>query len=301
VRLGKGVNILKLNSSVKDLSSYKLNILSFRKSKITKALYELKQKYNDILTFSHSHSRLIEVNLNNTNKGEGVHFVANELNITQKEIAVIGDSNNDLPAFLMSSLKIAVKTKSKLLKQHASYYLNYKRNAVADAINKYILPLRDIKLIASDLDGTLLRNKTKEIDDRAKQLIKKVVDQFDKKFVICTGRSIDDTLVVVDYFHFKNIKNVFLICVNGGCIYDVANQKYLFESTMQKTSVEKILTIFKNFQDDKTRLKEIAIEAFIDYDEQSLIKRTPQTHYLINKDYIYNFYTTKHPGMLKNF
>jgi hydroxymethylpyrimidine pyrophosphatase-like HAD family hydrolase len=292
---------MNLTESVKDLSSYKLNILSFRKSKIIKALAELENKYKGVLTFSHSHPKLIEINLFNVNKGSGIKFVAEQLKVNLNQVAVIGDSNNDLPAFLVSDLSIAVKTKSVILKEKATHYLGYKKNAVADAIRKYVLSSNSIQLVASDLDGTLLRNGTKEIDNFSKTTIIEMVDKLNKKFVVCTGRSIDDTLLVVDYFKFKNIKNVFAICVNGGCIYDIANKKYLFEHTMKEELVQRVLSIFHEFQNDKTLKGQIAIEAFLDYDNGSLIKKETQTHYLINKDYIYNYYLSRHPGMLTNF
>lgn len=285
------------------MSSYKINIMSFSKNKISKVLKFLQEKYSDKLTFSYSHPRLIEINFKNIDKGYGIKFVANKLKIKQQDIAAIGDSNNDLPSFIVANLKIAVKTKSDILKSKATYYLDYKKNAVAHAINKYILDnqVNEIKLVASDLDGTLLKNGSKEIDLATKNTVHELVDKYHKYFVVCTGRSIDDTLIVANYFQVKNRKNLFAICVNGGCIYDVANQRYLFEKVMEPDLAKQVINIFHHFENNKTREKQIAIEAFIDYDNDSLITQKKQIHYLINKKFIYNYYVSRHPGMLKNF
>jgi hydroxymethylpyrimidine pyrophosphatase-like HAD family hydrolase len=277
--------------------------MAFRKDKITKAFETLQSKYKDKLTFSHSHSKLIEINLKNINKGFGVKFVADQLKIDHDAIAAIGDSNNDVPAFDAANLKIAVKTESNILKEKATYYLDYKKNAVADAINKYIVNQSNdpIQLVASDLDGTLLRNVTKKIDLITKNAISQLVDQYNKIFVICTGRSIDDTLIVADYFNVKNRQNLFAICVNGGCIYDVANKRYIYEKVMEPKLAQQFINFYHQFQKDKSRQKQIALEAFVDYNNDNLVKNKKQIHYILNEEFIYNYYTSRHPGMLKNF
>jgi hydroxymethylpyrimidine pyrophosphatase-like HAD family hydrolase len=277
--------------------------MSFHKGKISTALAALQAKYQDQLTFSHSHPRLIEINAKGIDKGFGIKFVADKLHIGQQEIAAIGDSNNDLPSFAVANLKIAVKTRSNLLKEKADYYLGYKRHVVAEAIDKYVLadPKVEIKLVASDLDGTLLKNGSKAIDDDVKNTIRELVDKYHKVFVVCTGRSIDDTLMVANYFQVQNNANIFAISVNGGCVYDVAKKRYLFEKVMSASLAKQIIDIFNQFQHDKTRQQQIAMEAFVDYDNDSLIQHKKQNHYFINKEYIYHYYTSAHPGMLKNF
>ena len=165
--------------------------MAFKRDKISKSLEVLKNKYKDKLTFSHSHPKLIEINAKGIDKGYGINFVAKQLKIHHDSIAAIGDSNNDLPAFEIAKLKIAVKTKSKVLKENATYYLNYKKNAVADAIDKHILTPMDstIQLVASDLDGTLLRNGSKEIDLDTKSAIHDLVDKYNRVFVVCLADS----------------------------------------------------------------------------------------------------------------
>jgi hypothetical protein len=37
VRMGKGINLLKLNENVKDISSYKINLMSTKKKRIHEA------------------------------------------------------------------------------------------------------------------------------------------------------------------------------------------------------------------------------------------------------------------------
>jgi Cof subfamily protein (haloacid dehalogenase superfamily) len=283
------------------LSAYKINLLSFRKNKISKAITFLKNKYKNKLTFSYSHKRLIEINFKDVNKGFGVKYVADQLKIDHQQIAVLGDSNNDLPMFDVANLKIAIKPLSDSLKLKSTYCLDYKKNAVSDAINKYIINNNEILLVASDLDGTLLKDDTKEIDKQAKEMIVQLIDKYNKKFVICTGRSLDNAMLIANYLNVKNQQNLFSIGANGGCIYDVFHQRFIYKKLIDKKVAKQIIDIFLDFQNNKKPLKQIAIEAFTDDDPKNLAKNKIPKHYSINQKFVHDYYAIKHPGMTKNF
>jgi hydroxymethylpyrimidine pyrophosphatase-like HAD family hydrolase len=262
----------------------------------------LHEKYGDKLNYSYSHPRLLEINLGGVNKGTAINYIADRLGIKKSQIAAIGDSNNDLAAFESASLKIAVKSKSKRLIETASIYLPYSRNVVADAIHNHILlEEKPILLIASDLDGTLLKNGSKTIAGQTKTNIEKAVNDFDKKFVICTGRNIDDILLVVEYFNIKNKNNLFAIGVNGGFIYDVANAKFIYEKLMPEYFVKKVMDKFYAIRNDKNVKGQLSCEMFVSYQAQNVAAHEPQNHYCINRQYIETMYTKFHPGMFDNF
>jgi Cof subfamily protein (haloacid dehalogenase superfamily) len=240
--------------------------------------------------------------LGGVNKGTSINYIANKLGIKKEQIAAIGDSNNDLAAFESASLKIAVKSKSKKLIEASSIYLSYSRNAVADAIRNHILAGdKSIQLIASDLDGTLLKNGSKTIAPETKNNIEKAVNDLNKKFVICTGRNIDDILLVADYLNIKNRNNLFAIGANGCFIYDIENKRYIFEKLMSEDFAKKVMAKFNAIKNDNNVKGQLSCEMFVNYKAEDIVARKPQIHYCINRQFIEDMYKKYHPGMFDNF
>lgn len=103
------------------------------------------------------------------------------------------------------------------------------------------------KLIASDLDGTLLKDDktiSKETIETLKKLNEKGV-----LFVPSTGRchkEIPQVILDLPFVHYA-------LCVNGGGIYDYRKQKYIYEETIDsKTAWEvfqyaKSLNVYTSF------------------------------------------------------
>jgi hydroxymethylpyrimidine pyrophosphatase-like HAD family hydrolase len=244
---------------------------------------------------------LLEINLKNINKGFALDLIAKKLNINRNEMAMIGDSNNDLTAMKNVGLPIGVKTKSEYVKKAVKYYLPYKRNAVANAICKYILSLnKQIELIATDLDGTLLHNGDKIILPNVVKSIQKVVDEKKLKFVICTGRSIDDILVVVKNLKIKNLNNVFIIGANGAFIYDVYNQRYIDEKFVKILYAKQVIDLIKSFYDNKKFKGQVGFEIFNSYTVNEIKSNKPLKHFLLNREFVYSNFVKKHPGMMIN-
>jgi hydroxymethylpyrimidine pyrophosphatase-like HAD family hydrolase len=155
--------------------------------------------------------------------------------------------------------------------------------------------------VASDLDGTLLANGSKTIDVETKHCIEKIVNELDKKFVICTGRNVDDILLVADYFDIKKRENLFAIGVNGSFVYDIVHNKYIYKKLMPAEMVKQILDKFEKFLLDKNLKGQISYEMFVAYDEKSIASGELHTHYVQNIDYFKNSYIEHDPGVLSHF
>ncbi len=76
----------------------------------------------------------------NASKGNALDFLANMLKINKGEIAVFGDSPNDLSMFGRAGLKIAVKNSYPDILKSADYITDENYNSgLGKAIYKYIL------------------------------------------------------------------------------------------------------------------------------------------------------------------
>jgi hydroxymethylpyrimidine pyrophosphatase-like HAD family hydrolase len=238
----------------------------------------MKKEFKDEINISFTSRYLMEINAIGVNKGTAIEYIAKDEHIKKEQIAAIGDSNNDLAAFNVAKLKIAVKSKSNELIKNADYYLPYKRNAVADAIKSYVLNDNDIYLIASDLDGTLLSNEDKNVVDEAKQAIIKAVNEKNIVFSIASGRGVDDGIKILQDIGFKTFHNLFVVGTNGSCIYDLEKDAYFFTAFIDDKDVINIYNDVLSIINDKHHNGQIALQIFIKGDEH-LINAKPQTEY----------------------
>lgn len=97
-----------------------------------------------------------------------------------------------------------------------------------------------IRLIASDMDGTLLdsyRKITKENIQAIKQL-----QENDINFIINTGREYQNVLEILGEAGIK----CDMICTNGSCACD-KDGKVLFHHAIPKETVQKIFSVFHKF------------------------------------------------------
>lgn len=95
-----------------------------------------------------------------------------------------------------------------------------------------------MKLIVSDLDGTLLNEKrviSKETKKILNELYLKGID-----FAFASGRGIES---VIPFRNFLGI-NAYFICNNGASIYD-ENENLIYESPINEKNVEKLIYYFR--------------------------------------------------------
>jgi Cof subfamily protein (haloacid dehalogenase superfamily) len=92
----------------------------------------------------------------------------------------------------------------------------------------------DYQLIALDMDGTLL-NHQHEITKRCLEMIEKA-QKIGKQVVISTGRSLSEMQLYLD--DLKMIR--YMILESGACIYDLWQQKMIYQKTFDSHEIEKI-------------------------------------------------------------
>lgn len=97
-----------------------------------------------------------------------------------------------------------------------------------------------IKMIVTDLDGTLL-NKNEKVSEESKKYLKKLKDM-GYIIVIATGRIYASALKATDGAEFAN----FLITDAGACLYDLSNSKTIFKNGIDKKTVKKLLSYYNN-------------------------------------------------------
>ncbi len=90
------------------------------------------------------------------------------------------------------------------------------------------------KMIVTDLDGTLL-DKNKNVSETSKKYLKELKD---KGYIICvdTGRTLGRASYALGGFDYVN----YIIGNNGTYIYDVCNDKNLYESTINAKDIKEL-------------------------------------------------------------
>ena len=110
------------------------------------------------------------------------------------------------------------------------------------------------KLVAIDLDGTML-NSYGIVTENTKNVIKKVIEQ-GTEVIIASGRPIDSIETIAKEIGSNN----YFIAGNGALIYDIKNEKTIYEKYITKQKVLEIIKICEensisyNVYTDKTIL-----------------------------------------------
>ena len=92
------------------------------------------------------------------------------------------------------------------------------------------------KLVAIDLDGTLL-NSYGEVSEKNKKAIKKAM-QNGKEIVIASGRPLQSA----KSFALESGASNYVTCGNGSLLYDVRNDKILFDKFIPSGNVMFLLS-----------------------------------------------------------
>ena len=99
------------------------------------------------------------------------------------------------------------------------------------------------KLVAVDLDGTML-NSYGIVTENTKNVIKKVIEQ-GTEVIIASGRPIDSIKTIAKEIGSNN----YFIAGNGALIYDIKNEKTIYEKYITK---QKVLEIIKICEENTT-------------------------------------------------
>jgi 5-amino-6-(5-phospho-D-ribitylamino)uracil phosphatase len=73
------------------------------------------------LIITASHANNIEINHQDANKGAGVSMLAEHFGMALEQVAVMGDSYNDLPMFEVAGYRIAMENAASILKETADF------------------------------------------------------------------------------------------------------------------------------------------------------------------------------------
>ena len=99
--------------------------------------------------------------------------------------------------------------------------------------------MKDIKLVALDLDGTLFDNSS-HISERNLTAIRSITDK-GIHVVISTGRPFEG----IPFDQIKGTGINYAITANGSGIYEISTGKCLYENAMDKELVTPILCIYR--------------------------------------------------------
>lgn len=233
-----------------DLTSFKIDILSIRKGVIAKIYNELiENNFDKAVTISHSSSRLIEITSLNINKGNAINYFANKYKIARNEIVSMGDSFNDLSAFKNSALSIGISPKNNKLLKYCSTTVNRKSKGVREAINTFILSDFDnakYKMIFTDLDGTLLDNKTKLFSNEVKIALQQCSNH-KIPIAIASGRGVHDATNIINAMELNTKSDLYIIGNNGATIYDVRDQKYIYQAPIDHEDAKRVFEALIDF------------------------------------------------------
>ena len=93
------------------------------------------------------------------------------------------------------------------------------------------------KILFLDIDGTLL-TADRELTEENRLAMEKA-RKMGHKLVICTGRPLFGALNIAERYHLAD-PGFFLICYNGGQIYDCASKKSIFKKSLDLADVRLI-------------------------------------------------------------
>lgn len=134
-----------------------------------------------------------------------------------------------------------------------------------------------IKMIVSDLDGTLL-NENEKVSNTSKEYLKKLKDM-GYIIVIATGRSYASALKATDGVEFAN----YLITDAGAFTYDMPNLKLLAKNAIDKKIVEKL---FDYYNDDFRYITICCKNNMYKYSDEiensNIIKTTKDKNFILN-------------------
>jgi len=104
----------------------------------------------------------------------------------------------------------------------------------------------NIKLIVTDLDGTLLNSEGK-VSEKTKIVVKKILEKYPNlHFVIATGRTRNATLSVREALGITNRPNTESLVSNGCVVYD-SNGEVMIENILPTEFVIKFHNVFKPY------------------------------------------------------
>ena len=241
-KIAKHINLKKLNFAKTKIPARKINVFSFNLIKQKKFERIVNKELSDEVSLHKTNSLIYELSPAGCSKGEAIKIIANKLNIPLNQVASIGDSGNDLSAAEVSKCFGAIG-RNKSIRNYSSENYPKLNSQVAKFINKRLLSKSPkIKLIVSDLDGTILNDK-KLIDTNLSNNIKKIIQDEEIMLTFASGRSVHDIYRIINQSNLENANIRYVISNNGAIIYDLKKQKALKCSVISKKVANQLFKI----------------------------------------------------------
>lgn len=135
------------------LKIYKINGVTFNPDK--RSMFLNRIKYRTDFSLTSGSIATVELGHKQTNKGFGLKYLANHLQIPMEKTLAIGDNFNDIPMFRVAGRSIAMANAEEALKNIAIYITDdNNHNGVAKALRKYLgkvpATLEDLSEIGND-------------------------------------------------------------------------------------------------------------------------------------------------------
>ncbi len=108
---------------------------------VSKASKEMQQKFGAQVTAAASQPYYLDITHPDANKGSVVTYLARRYQLSNEEIATIGDMPNDMLMFAASGVSIAMGNADQQVQQAARYVTDTNENeGFASAVRRFILP-----------------------------------------------------------------------------------------------------------------------------------------------------------------
>ncbi|MCF0227515.1 MAG: HAD family hydrolase, partial [Malacoplasma sp.] len=251
---------------------------------VTKAINEINEKLGDKVNVFPHDVYFFEISPSGVNKGEAIKFVAKRLDILMNHVAACGDTANDIDGFKACKLSAAIRTFNPTVIANASVHIKKSRAGVSEFIYKYLIQdVPKVKMVVTDLDGTLYTNNEKNIVKETIDVINKAVPDKIQYFCIASGRSAADTYRAIEQLGVKNDKNMFIVGVNGAAVYDVEHRREIYSTWLKYTDVKMLFKLYERIS------KEIPMGVIIhNYDKDKTIEAIKTKGEVIPKMYCKN-------------
>lgn len=175
---------------------------------------------------------------------DGVFYICKELGIPLSEILYVGDTSTDMKTGKSAGVYTVgvlwgFRTREELEENHADVIISHPMelmNVVGGTIAKKQWKVKPgIKLIATDVDGTLVKDSSPEVDPEIPELIHKLVEK-GIVFVVASGRAYNSVRTM-----FSAVENEIAYIVENGA-HIVYQGKTLKITNMKREDTMEILT-----------------------------------------------------------
>ena len=269
-KITKNINLKKIDFDKTSMFARKINVFSLNPKKQKKFEKIIKDKLSKYVTVQKTNNMFMEISPIGSSKGEAIKIIAKRLNITLNEVAAAGDSGNDISAAIVSKCFCAVGN-NKILKNYSSEEYSRWKSAVAEFINNRLLSEQDkVKIIACDLDGTVLHNEKWVGINFNKKITPLINSSNIQSLVIASGRSVGEIHRIIKQNNLT-IPIRYVISNNGAIIYDLYKQKTIYLQPLLKDIAYKLFKFFKERCENK---KHGDITCFFHIHNDDQIKKT---------------------------